>query len=786
MDPSEGTVELKVLADTTLICYGIDSCSHLKRMLTALRYFELLSAAKGRDKAIALFGDFCDEHYPLFLSDYIHFTRRHIDDAEHIKEAAAQGTYSLKGCSASHCAVQRRSSRRRGAMSQQSTGTGDARANFYGDIVANTHFLLHHLREHGLRTIPTTAKRDTKVGDEDADELEWTDEDFAQKAAQIAKSKKGCGTMAQLGDSNKFNIDGGGAGGQKKGKATMMDAVYSFLSCHAGKGRERVCALLAAEEYDSESFQIDLDFNRGNIADGDHALRCDIRPFLDNYRVSAYSFSTGFAFQYHVWYKDEENARKFQKRRQQGYDPPDYGGHELATLYVGARFPSLKSEVLNSKHLDVAEFNEFIVDKAKRFIASARCKAIRCREFNRFGIKGPTRKDFVIGEFNNDGAPLNREHLHALFLYTDWSTLSTAFSASFRAAHRGERLESIKARNGKFHHFAKRLKELVICFGKNGGGAAHVIGRIETFRGSFYCGMSVVLNIPQFTIRLYGPTSTSLHIEVAMRFGGTNGMIIELSNKFHPAIYERFFECEWLSAFPEESERLFMGGRNSMQLESVRIVETKDNYRRFLRAFYKFDGMLSGLPLHKFNVRASDARMVSGCMSHFLGIKSNGYPSFVHDTFRLFCARKTHIALNLFNIYNFTSYSTSMFKSTKCVDFMSLIMNEMKKGRKAADVSDNDINLVKPVLFELFRNVREVHINADTPCDSNIGGFAFNVQRLLAYDLSEALKVVIINGNDGDWLKDMLTGSVKQAIADQGWRVEELEGDRYYRVKFLR
>ena len=35
MDPSEGTIELKVLADMTLICKSIGSCMHLKRMLTA-------------------------------------------------------------------------------------------------------------------------------------------------------------------------------------------------------------------------------------------------------------------------------------------------------------------------------------------------------------------------------------------------------------------------------------------------------------------------------------------------------------------------------------------------------------------------------------------------------------------------------------------------------------------------------------------------------------------------------------------------------------------------------
>merc|ERR1712244_2055 len=113
-------------------------------------------------------------------------------------------------------------------------------------------------------------------------------------------------------------------------------------------------------------------------------------------------------------------------------------------------------------------------------------------------------------------------------------------------------------------------------------------------RGPFYCGMGAVLNIPQFAIRLNGPTSTSLHIEVAMRFGGVEGMIIQLNNDEGLAQWERHFDCSWLSAFPEESECLWMGGRFPLKLETVRVIETQNNYGRFLRAFYVFDVMLSG------------------------------------------------------------------------------------------------------------------------------------------------------------------------------------------------
>ena len=38
--------------------------------------------------------------------------------------------------------------------------------------------------------------------------------------------------------------------------------------------------------------------------------------------------------------------------------------------------------------------------------------------------------------------------------------------------------------------------------------------------GPFYCGMSFVMVIPQFNIRLNAPLSTSKSLEIAQRFGG--------------------------------------------------------------------------------------------------------------------------------------------------------------------------------------------------------------------------------------------------------------------------
>jgi len=224
--------------------------------MTAKRYYEQLTRSMGREKADARFCEFCAEAYPQFLSDYIHFTRKHINEAEAIKNEALR-TFGLRECAASHCKMQRREGRRRNTKhSKQKRCDTD---NFYIDIMANAHFLMHHLREYGLRTLPratTNKETDEEKVTVDDDDTECLDTEFAEKAMQIAQSQKKGG--AELGSSNKFTIQIiTDAKAKGKGKSTLMDALCAFVRGHGDDvGRDRVLALLGGEHFDSESAQI--------------------------------------------------------------------------------------------------------------------------------------------------------------------------------------------------------------------------------------------------------------------------------------------------------------------------------------------------------------------------------------------------------------------------------------------------------------------------------------------------------------------------------------------------
>ena len=77
--------------------------------------------------------------------------------------------------------------------------------------------------------------------------------------------------------------------------------------------------------------------------------------------------------------------------------------------------------------------------------------------------------------------------------------------------------------------------------------------------GPFFTGMKRAMNIPSFSVSLNGPTSTSKQVTVATYFASDEGMVVVLDNQSGLSLYERFWDCSWLSHFNEEDERFWFG-----------------------------------------------------------------------------------------------------------------------------------------------------------------------------------------------------------------------------------
>eukprot|EP01084_Bolivina_argentea_P060303 110175_1 len=126
----------------------------------------------------------------------------------------------------------------------------------------------------------------------------------------------------------------------------------------------------------------------------------------------------------------------------------------------------------------------------------------------------PSSNPYVEHYGIKKGDNITFSQLLSIVFYCDYSDLCSDFSSTFRKTSRYEMLENIKKRNSKYYWLSKYLREVVEAHGQcSYFGEKYDRGNIK---GPFYTGMNVLLHISEFNIRLCAPTSTSIHIEVAI------------------------------------------------------------------------------------------------------------------------------------------------------------------------------------------------------------------------------------------------------------------------------
>ena len=137
-------------------------------------------------------------------------------------------------------------------------------------------------------------------------------------------------------------------------------------------------------------------------------------------------------------------------------------------------------------------------------------------------------------------------------MYCDYSDLSRDFTLSFRVSYEFQPLSQIRKHNSNYYWLSKILKTTVTEYGQ-----CHEYGKglLSPLRGPFFCGMSAVLKISQFNMFILSPLSSSLHIEVALKFSGDSGMVLEMDNSSSNCVYLQGLDVSWISRYREEEER---------------------------------------------------------------------------------------------------------------------------------------------------------------------------------------------------------------------------------------
>merc|ERR1712228_880674 len=147
-----------------------------------------------------------------------------------------------------------------------------------------------------------------------------------------------------------------------------------------------------------------------------------------------------------------------------------------------------------------------------------------------------------------------------------------------------------------------------------------------------------------------GPTSTSKHIEVAMKFSDAKGMVFAFDNpRTAQYKYLRGWNCSWISRFKEEDERLFFGGFYRIKLTMLKLVETNENFSHFVNAIWYLDAVITGAQLYRISTRKSHFHFIKNMFDLILQRKASAeYPSYIIDTFYAFRQNKKQLIFDLY------------------------------------------------------------------------------------------------------------------------------------------
>ena len=213
------------------------------------------------------------------------------------------------------------------------------------------------------------------------------------------------------------------------------------------------------------------------------------------------------------------------------YDLGEYGENRgVDPQYrVTPQYNDLKEEMLNYRYFPFVQYKR-VMTKAEGYFNTEIARS----------IKGPRRYPFGV------------EHLICIILYCDYSELSTDFTLSFRKSHDFQILSHIKKHNSCYFHWGLILREAIMSYGQSYNKENGILSEL---RGPFFCGMSKVLNIPHFNMYINCPLSTSIYCEVALKFSGEAGMILQLDNSRGDCQMLKGMDVSWISRFREEDER---------------------------------------------------------------------------------------------------------------------------------------------------------------------------------------------------------------------------------------
>merc|ERR1712173_380243 len=162
-------------------------------------------------------------------------------------------------------------------------------------------------------------------------------------------------------------------------------------------------------------------------------------------------------------------------------------------------------------------------------------------------------------------------------------------------------------------------------------------------QSKFYHGISSEMLFQSTDYHVYGPMSTSVELQVAIRFA-EDGLVVDIRNG---KMNIPMFDCQFWSDYTEENERFFIGSLKQLTFQSIRHMTTGEYYDPFVRAIGILMHMIKGYAYKISPIHSGDVDCLSDLISDYLNdTRSDSIPLYVHKLFANIMQNVNKIHLN--------------------------------------------------------------------------------------------------------------------------------------------
>ena len=180
---------------------------------------------------------------------------------------------------------------------------------------------------------------------------------------------------------------------------------------------------------------------------------------------------------------------------------------------------------------------------------------------------GRSLKASDVGVWNQNNevpphSPMSISHIFVLLMYCNFTNLQYHYKKigcremTDIQSHHDPEYCALKERNREIGWWYRLLVVSIAYWGER-----------ASVNDVFYTGMNCKMVFDDMGTKWICPTSTTESFIVALNFATEKGVILKLSES-----RDKYFDCEWLSEYPDERERLFMCA-NQIQIQDIRTYD---------------------------------------------------------------------------------------------------------------------------------------------------------------------------------------------------------------------